>query len=57
MSRRRIKLRQPRSQNTQAQPLNHAEVVAKGIALGLRAFCVSWPTETILRKIKEIENA
>ncbi len=36
---------------------SHAELVAKARSLGCPNFCSGWPTETLIRKIKEKENA
>ena len=56
MSRRRINNRQ-QGQPSGLENMSHERLAEKGVALGLRAFCVSWPTKTLIRKIQEIENA
>lgn len=37
--------------------MSHEQLIAKGRAFGFPAVCCNWPLETLIRKIKEKENA
>lgn len=39
------------------ETLTHEQLTERAIALGCPAFCGSWETATLIRKIQEIENA
>ncbi len=50
----RLKARQMERVETPA--LTHDELAAKARSLGCPPFCNGWNTETLIRKIKELEN-
>jgi len=50
------KRRLQRQTATTPEPtLNHAELVARGRALGLPGFIGSWPTKTLALRVKALE--
>jgi hypothetical protein len=56
-----IHRRKKRQQGRKASPdtfaaLSHDQLVERARNAGLPPFCGGWPTETLIRKIKEQEN-
>lgn len=51
----RLKARHVEQGETPA--MSHADLVKRAIELGCPEFCGTWHTETLIRKIKEKENA
>jgi len=55
--RRKMRLKARRIDRCSIQTMSHERLAERARALGCPAFCNGWPTETLIRKIMEKENA
>lgn len=54
---RTMRLKAQQCEQGATTTMTHEQLVERARALGCPPFCGSWPTETLIRKIKEKENA
>jgi len=54
---RKMRLKARQNERGQTRTMSHEQLTERARELGCPAFCNGWQTETLIRKIQEIEHA